>query len=133
MIATVGIAQFKRACHFHQFGSLIIGGLSLVVILGGFGIASAYKNSLTRFVAPMLGTKAADGATLAAFTIPGIVLLFGGFIWLEHKTKSIAGATCFHCKKCLAGMMHTVIASKHCPHCGRRVLSELIETDDHIS
>ncbi len=123
MTTPLDIEQFNRACSRYGRGVLTVAGLAIVTAFGCFAVVLPFKQEIRAFYMGHFGAGAAE-ILMGLTPFPAIPVMFAGFWWLHRLSKKTPELLCPHCKKSIVGMRHIVVATKNCPHCGRRVLAE---------
>jgi hypothetical protein len=118
------LSDFKNAFAAYRVRSLALSASIFATMIVG-GLATLSRAGELR---PFLYSRYGDdwgGAMLGAIPFsPALVVCFGGIWWLERWVRSDKRLLCPGCAKSLAHVSGTVIASRNCPLCGERVLTE---------
>jgi Zn finger protein HypA/HybF involved in hydrogenase expression len=117
------VAEFRSATRRYTLRSLVWVLVVLVVAPAVSCGPVALFGWLTAPPGVAPGQVAPDWVYLSS-TVVFLVLLFGGLILLDRRLKRPAELRCPHCEHALVEAAAVVIATRHCPRCGRRVLAE---------
>lgn len=119
------IDKFNQASAEYRRRSWAGIGLAFLAFFGTFGLGLG----LIR-VFDLRAACAASFGEPAAETLEGVVMLlaFPAFmaviLYGDRRASSDPRLRCPHCDKHLEAMSNLVVATRNCPHCGRRVLEE---------
>jgi hypothetical protein len=113
------LAEFQRRnAVYTRFLLGVVAGMLALFLAGSLPLI-AYEDELRA----RLGEPGAD-----IFYVAAVIVLWGGggaaTLLLERRSPVSRRLDCPQCGKSLANLRHLVVASRHCAHCGRRILAE---------
>jgi hypothetical protein len=120
----VSLADFKQAFAFYSSRTLVLSIATFAAMVVGGLLALSRVHELEGYLYSHFG-KNWGGALLGLIPgTPALFVMFGGIWKLVRWVKADGRLTCPSCSKDLSALASTVIASRHCPLCGDRVLAE---------
>jgi len=117
------ISEFHRAAGVYQKRGLIacLGPLSLALVC--ILAYAPFQHRFESFLSSRLDTFTADVLTFLPMGLP-LMIAFISMVPLARRVERQSGIACPHCAKDLASYKAIVIASRNCPHCGKRVIED---------
>ena len=119
------VKDFNDACSRHFRDVMLVIGITVGMMFAGFAVTIACRDFLHEWLTKVFGEVAGEAMQGSILLLPAIVVMFGGVVWCEAKARGVAEMCCPNCKKPLVRHRHLVVAAKHCPLCGVRVLADL--------
>jgi hypothetical protein len=119
----VRISEFSRAAGTYQRKSLLACFAPFAIALICLLAYVPFQRRLEAYLSSRFGAAAVDVLTVVPMAVP-VVLALASLIPLGRRIERRAGIACSHCGKALAGYKAIVIASRNCPHCGKRVIED---------
>jgi hypothetical protein len=117
------LTEFIEASKRYRKRLIIRLWLTLFLLFLGIAILTPLQSIIVRYLQPKLGLHEANFIG----QLPTLILACSALFWIlgcllyaERK----AGLVCPECKKELGQIGGVVIASKCCPHCGKRIIEE---------
>ncbi len=122
-MTAVNVEKFNQAASEYNKRSMLACLVPLGIL---FLLCMAYvpfEQSVEAWLTSRFG--ATPGELLAIVPVALLVILgFGAMIIFQRRVDRKLGIACVHCSKPLINFRHIVIASRHCPYCGKRVIEE---------
>jgi hypothetical protein len=115
------ISEFSRAVRAYQMRRGISTVGPILIGVAGMLVLAPFRDQLKTFLSGGLGSAGGEVGAALLFAMP-ILLAFVFVIPLMLRIERRWGVHCPHCEKQLAECCGTVIASRNCPFCGKRVL-----------
>src|SRR5262245_45971621 len=119
----VRLSEFSRAAADYQKRSAILCVTPLVLALLCIVLYAPFQRRFEAFLIGRVNPTLADVLVVLPMGLP-VLLAWVYLIPLSRKIERSSGIFCPHCSKQLAGFKPIIIASKNCPHCGRRVIDD---------
>ena len=119
----ITIKEFNEATSRYTKRVLRMAAVSVTAMFGCFAIVLPFRDAVHGFYVAQFGDVAAE-LLLGMTPFPAVVVMFVGIWLVERQSKRDGPLHCPHCKKCLVGLQHLVIATRNCGYCGKPVLHD---------
>ena len=124
MKESIDVERYVRECTRFQWRVLAIGVGTVLFMAACFGLVIPFRDQVIRIVADWYGMPTAEFA-IGLTPAPSVIVLFAALFWLHRKSNQIPELNCPSCKKFIGGMRYLIVATKCCPHCGKRILEDV--------
>lgn len=118
------VHAYIHACDQYLRRVVIFAGVTILTVILCFAVVLPFRDQIKDLVVDRFGLPAAELA-IGLTPSPALVVLFIGIFWLQLKANRTKELNCPRCKKSIVGMKYLVVATKCCPHCGRRILNDV--------
>jgi hypothetical protein len=118
-MSLLGIDEFRSAASTARRRMLLGTLVALLTVFAYFGVI--YLLAKFAGVQQLRNGKSTTGLLATVGVLP---VFFGVFALAARWAQSHPHLKCPHCRRSLAESAKLVIATRNCPHCGRRVLAE---------
>lgn len=116
--------SYVRECHLYLRRVVIFAGVTILTVILWFAVVLPFRDQIKDWVAERFGLSAAELA-IGLTPSPALLVMLIGILWLQRTANRTPELNCPRCKKSIVGMKHLVVATKCCPHCGRRILNDV--------
>ena len=117
------MSEFSRAAGAYQRKSIFACLAPFLIALICLFAYVPFQHRLEGYLSSRFSATVVDVLTVTPMALP-VVLAVASLIPLGRRIERRAGIACSHCGKGLAGYKAIVIASRNCPHCGKRVIED---------
>lgn len=118
------VHAYVRECHLYLRRVVIFACVTILTVILCFAVVLPFRDQIRDWVAERFGLSAAELA-IGLTPTPALLVMFIGILWLQRTANRTPELNCPRCKKSVVGMKHLVVATKCCPHCGRRILNDV--------
>jgi endogenous inhibitor of DNA gyrase (YacG/DUF329 family) len=117
------IDEFKASASRYSRGMAwaLLG--SVLAVIAFLGLVAMFRDPLRDIYTRTFGGPGAE-ILVGLSPFPAVLILIGSLWYAERRLLRDVRLKCPSCGKQIVGMRHLVIATRNCPHCGRRVLQE---------
>ena len=122
----MNVERFVRECNRFQWRTIGVGIATVLFMAASFALVIPFRDQIKQFVSERYGLPVAE-FVIGLTPFPSVIVVFAGLIWLQRHANRSSELNCPYCRKFVGGMRYLVVATKCCPHCGKRILEV---TDD---
>jgi hypothetical protein len=117
------LTEFIEATKRYQKQMAIIVWVAMAIMMAAIFICAPLQPVILRHLPPKMDKDEARLIAASPLILVAMLFIFGlagGMLYAQRK----AGMFCRECKKEIGRLWPVVVASKCCPHCGKRIIEE---------
>lgn len=118
------IDRYVRECNRFQRRVIAIAVGTVLFMFACLALMIPFQDQVKQFVTGWYGATTAE-IVIGLTPLPSAIVLFASLFWLQRKASKLPELNCPGCKKFVGGMRHLVVATKCCPHCGKKILDDV--------
>jgi len=118
------IDRYVQECNRFQWRAIAIAVGTVLFMFACFALMIPFRDQVKYYVSAWYGAPTAE-IVIGLTPFPSVIVLFASLFWLQRKSNKTPELNCAGCKKFVGGMRHLVVATKCCPHCGKKILDDV--------
>lgn len=122
----MNVERFVREYNRFQWRVIGVGIVTLLFMAASFALVIPFRDQLKQVVSERYGLPVGE-IVIGLTPFPSVIVVFAGLFWVQRHANRSSELNCTYCRKFVGGMRYLVVATKCCPHCGKRILEV---TDD---